>query len=117
MIGESDDAFFTIQSFKENQVLRSGFVPPTITDFDSIYPKQEDEVRIVGVDYAFANTVINDQKNDNTIIMCFSGVWKKNKFERRLDYITLHEASDSLGAADRARELFWLYDADYLVPD
>ena len=122
MIGESDDAFFTIQSFRENQVLRIGFVPPTtnelyVTDFDSIYPKQEDEVRIVGVDYAFANTVINDQKNDNTIIMCFSGVWKKNKFERRLDYIELHEASDSLGAADRARELFWLYHADYLLPD
>ena len=88
-----------------------------MTDVDSLFPKEEDEIRIVGVDYAFANTTKESQKNDNTIIMCISGKWKKNRFERRLDYIELHEASDSLGAADRARELFWLYHADYLVPD
>ena len=122
MIGEADDAFFTIQSFRENQVIEECFRPPSINDlymidFDTIFPKQEDEIRIVGVDYAFANTVKDNQKNDNTIIMCISGIWKKNRFERRLDYIELHEASDSLGAADRARELFWLYHADYLVPD
>lgn len=122
MIGESDDAFFTIQSFRENQVIEECFRPPSINDlymidFDTIFPKKENEIRIVGVDYAFANTVKDNQKNDNTIIMCISGIWKKNRFERRLDYIELHEASDSLGAADRARELFWLYHADYLVPD
>lgn len=122
MIGEADDAFFTIQSFRENQVIEECFRPPSINDlymidFDTIFPKKENEIRIVGVDYAFANTVKDNQKNDNTIIMCISGIWKKNRFERRLDYIELHEASDSLGAADRARELFWLYHADYLVPD
>lgn len=122
MIGEADDAFFTIQSFRENQVIEECFRPPSINDlymidFDTIFPKQEDEIRIVGVDYAFANTVKDNQKNDNTIIMCVSGKWKKNHFEKSLEYIELHEASDSLGAADRARELFWLYHADYLLPD
>lgn len=122
MIGESDDAFFTIKSFRENQIIEKCFRPPLtndlyMTDVDSLFPKEEDEIRIVGVDYAFANTTKESQKNDNTIIMCISGKWKKNRFERRLDYIELHEASDSLGAADRARELFWLYHADYLVPD
>ena len=122
MIGEADDAFFTIQSFRENQIIEECFKPPEpnelyVLDFNSIYPKEEDEIRIVGVDYAFANTLKESQKNDNTIIICVSGRWKKKRFERRLDYIELHEASDSLGAADRARELFWLYNADYLCPD
>lgn len=122
MIGEADDAFFTIKSFKENQIIRKCFYPPKkedlyIIDFDEIFPKEENEIRIVGVDYAFANTVKENQKNDNTIIICMAGIWKKNRFERRLNYIELHEASDSLGAADRARELFWLYHADYLLPD
>ena len=121
-IGEIEDAFFTIKSFKENQVIEECFRPlsPTdryIIDFDTIHPKKEDEVRIVAVDYAFANTTRENQKNDNTIIICFSGLWKGNRFERRLEYIEGHEASDSIGAADRARELFWLYHADYLVPD
>lgn len=122
MIGEADNAFFTIQSFRENQIIENGFTPLTIdelylTDVDYYYPKEENEIRIVGVDYAFANTINNSQKNDNTIIMCVSGKWKKNHFEKRLEYIELHEASDSIGAADRARELFWMYHADYLVPD
>ena len=122
MIGESDDSFFTIQSFRDHQVITEGFKPLKINelyvnDLDLYYPKEENEVRIVGVDYAFANTVKDNQKNDNTIIMCVSGKWKKNHFEKSLEYIELHEASDSLGAADRARELFWLYHADYLLPD
>lgn len=122
MIGEADDAFFTIQSFRENQIIEECFRPLTpnelyMVDLDSFYPKEENEIRIVGVDYAFANTVKNSQLNDNTIIMCVSAKWRKNKFERKLEYIELHEASDSIGAADRARELFWIYHADYLVPD
>ena len=122
MIGEADDAFFTIQSFRENQIIEECFRPLTsnelyMVDLDNFYPKEENEVRIVGVDYAFANTVKNSQLNDNTIIMCVSAKWRKNKFERKLEYIELHEASDSIGAADRARELFWIYHADYQVPD
>ena len=122
MIGEVEDAFFTIQSFKENQIIEECFRPllPNeryITDFNTVHPKVENEIRIVGVDYAFANTTKTSYKNDNTIIICFSGIWENNHFTRRLEYIEGHEASDSLGAADRARELFWLYHADYLLPD
>lgn len=122
MVGEIEDAFFTIKSFKENQIIEKCFRPPTEferynLDLDKFYPKREDEVRIVGVDYAFANTTNQSFKNDNTIIICMAGKWKKNRFERRVEYIEGHEASDSLGAADRVRELFWYYNADYVVPD
>lgn len=121
MIGEAEDAFFKFQACKESQIIEKCFRPPTPVD---IYiqkdlgnrKKGKDEIRIVVVDYAFANTTTN-QKNDNTIIACMSGIWKKNRFERNVEYIEGHEASDSVGAMLRARELFWDYEADYILPD
>ena len=120
-IGEAEDAFFTIQSFKDNQTLPKAFTPPTSMD---IYmgndlgnkPKEENELRLVIVDYAFTNTT-SREKNDNTIIMCMSLHWKKNRFERHVDYMEGWPASDSIGANNRARELWWDYEADYLIPD
>lgn len=121
MIGEAEDAFFKFQTCKESQTINKCFRPPSPID---IYmqkdlgnkPKGENEVRIVVVDYAFANTTGKD-KNDNTIIACFSGIWNNNRLIRNVEYMEGHEASDSVGAMLRARELFWDYDADYLVPD
>lgn len=120
-IGEAEDAFFTIQSFKDNQTLPKAFTPPTSMD---IYmgndlgnkPKEDNELRLVIVDYAFTNTT-SREKNDNTIIMCMSLHWKKNRFERHVDYMEGWPASDSIGANNRARELWWDYEADYLIPD
>ena len=121
MISEGEDSFFSLRSFKENQIIEKCFTPPTSGD---IYTqkdlgntvKKDDEIRLIITDYAFANTT-SSQENDNTIILCMSLHWKKNRFERHVDYIEGWPASDSLGAADRARELFWDYQADYLIPD
>ena len=121
MIGENEDAFFTIKSFKQNQIIQRCFRPPTDMDIYLNHdmgnqPKEDTEIRLVISDYAFANTV-SSQKNDNTIIMCMSLHWKGNRFERHVDYIEGYPAGDSLGAADRAREIYWDYQADYLIPD
>lgn len=121
MISEGEDAFFDFKTFRENQVLSKCFRPPTEIQYymqEDIGNalKEENEIRFVAVDYAFANTT-SLEKNDNTIILGMSGHWKKNRFERHVDYIEIHPASDSLGAANRARELFWLYEADYLIQD
>ena len=121
MIGENEDAFFTIKSFKQNQIIQHCFRPPTEMDIYLNHdmgnsPKEDNEIRLVISDYAFANTT-SKQANDNTIIMCMSLHWKGNRFERHVDYIEGHPASDSLGAADRAREIYWDYQADYLIPD
>lgn len=121
MIGENEDAFFTIKSFKQNQIIQRCFKPPTDMDIYLNHdmgnsPKEDNEIRLVISDYAFANTT-SKQANDNTIIMCMSLHWKGNRFERHVDYIEGHPASDSLGAADRAREIYWDYEADYLIPD
>lgn len=121
MIGEAEDAFFNFKSFKENQVISQCYRFPTDMDIcmnkvlDN--PKKEDtEIRAVAIDYAFANTT-GKEKNDNTIIYCMSAKWRDNHFERYVDYVEGHAASDSIGAADRARELYWDYNADILVED
>lgn len=121
MMGESEDAFFTIKSFRENQVLQKCFRPPTIqqlylqSDIGNKL-KEENEVRLIVSDFAFANTT-SREKNDNTIILFMSLHWKGTRFERHVDYLEGFPASDSLGAADRIRGLIYDYDADYYVLD
>ena len=62
MIGESEDAFFGLKEFRNNQTLEKCFKPPTVTDLymDNDLgnaPKHPSkEVRLVVVDFAFANT-------------------------------------------------------------
>lgn len=120
-IGESEDAYFSLKSFKENQILKSCFRPPTVAQLytqQDIGNKQkgENEVRLIISDFAFANTT-SREKNDNTIILFMSLHWKKNRFERHVDYLEGYPASDSLGAADRVRALIYDYDADYYILD
>ena len=120
-IGESEDAFFKIQTFKENQIIEKPFFLPTTMDIymmkDLGNPKKKtNEIRLIVTDFAFANTT-SKEKNDNTVILCMSMHWKGNRFERHVDYVGGYPAGDSLGAADRVREIFWDYDADYYIPD
>lgn len=120
-IGESEDAYFSLKSFKENQTLESCFRPPTVAQLYTQQDignkqKEENEVRLIISDFAFANTT-SKEKNDNTIILFMSLHWKKNRFERHIDYLEGYPASDSLGAADRVRALIYDYDTDYYILD
>lgn len=120
-VGETEDAYFSLKSFKENQVLSKCFTPPTLaqlyTQKDLGNPrKRSNEVRLIISDFAFANTT-SREKNDHTIILLMSLHWKKNRFERHVDYLEGYPASDSLGAADRVRALIYDYEADYYVLD
>ena len=66
-----------------NHLTRDGVVPIyTLKDLGN-RKKEDNEIRIIIVDYAFANTTSKD-KNDNTIIIAMSGIWGKNKFKRKI---------------------------------
>ena len=125
MLGESERSFFNYKEFNENQTMEQAFVPPKLDDIymqrDLGNPEPEDtEIRLVGIDYAFANTT-SGKKNDATQMICMSLHWKNKHFERHVDYIEGHEASDSIGANNRCRELVWDYASKasefYVTPD
>lgn len=119
MLGNNENAYFELESLTSNAVIEEAFIPPVEYEWSTYqgFYKKDTEIRIVSMDLAFANSTRG--KNDNTVILCMSMHWlgDKNCFERHIDYIEPWEASDSLGAVERARELFSAYDADYLIFD
>ena len=121
MVGEAENAFFSHELMRKNQVYRKAYRFPTIND---IYEgkdlknrkKQDDEIRLLWIDFAFANTT-GAEENDQSVIGCTSLVKKDGKYRRICDYITTHPASDSDGIDLKIREMFWDYKADYIVFD
>lgn len=120
MYGETEGAFFLLEDFRKNQVIKKAFRPPTSLDIFMSNelgnrPKDEYEKRLLFIDYAFVNSNTND--NDNSVIGCMSVIMKDGKTRRKVDYIGTHPASDSQGFLQKIREFFWDYQADYIVMD
>ena len=120
-IGSSEDAFFNYQQFKEAQVLTQCFRPLTpeqviMGDTVDFPDKEENEVRLVVADFAFTETK-GANESDFTQFICMSGHWRKDRFERHIDYMETWPANDDDGAVQRLKELYWDYQADYVTPD
>jgi hypothetical protein len=121
-LSEAENAFFKREQFKRNQIIQEAFRKPNYEDVISHKqinrPKRDNEYRLLFVDYAFANTT-SKSENDNTVIGCMYGLYDNeyNNIHRGVDYITKHDAGDSLGTDKLIRELFWQYQADYIVID
>lgn len=121
MVGEAEDAFFSIDLFQKNQVSEKSYTMPTDTDINignviPNRPKEDNEIRLIWIDFAFANTT-GKEENDNSVIGCTSLIARDGKYKRFTDYITTHPASDSDGINLKIREMFWDYKADYIVFD
>lgn len=122
MIGEAENAFFTRDNFKKNQIIKNAFIPPTNNEIaNGMFKfknreKLPNEYRFLFIDYAFANTT-GKEENDNSVIGCMSGIFENGKMKRIVDYIETPPASDSVGMEKRIRELFWDYKCDYIVLD
>lgn len=121
IISEGEDAYFDYKEFKNNQELTECFTPPTIQDIFagkplSMQDKKPDEIRLIIADFAFSGNN-NKEKNDNTVIKCMSLHWKKFRFERHLDYIETRSGGDAGSLVLRLKEIFWDYQADYLIED
>ena len=121
MVGEAEDAFFKREKFQENQVIQNAFRPPKAKDISGNSKlknrnKLPNEIRLLFIDYAFANTT-SKEENDNTVIGCMYGIYKDKKIQRGVEYITTHNASDTEGCDHKIRELFWDYQCDYIALD
>lgn len=121
-IGEAEDAFFNYEQFKNAQVLDQAFMPLSSTDIimgkEINFPaKAEDEMRIIAADFAFTETKANGNESDYTQFVLVSGHWKDRRFERHVDYCETWPANDDDGAVQRLKELYFDYNADYIVND
>lgn len=120
-VGEVDGAYFTLEMFRQNQTIKKAFIPPTTEQFASgkFYkrPKYNNEVRLVFVDFAFSSTVKGSVANDNTVIGCMSIYKKEDKWIRNVEYIETHGGSENDLSVIRIRQIFWDYEADYIVYD
>lgn len=120
-LGESESSFFTLDMVRKAQNNSKVFYPPLPQELSSrTYhgkPKAEDEIRIIVVDFAFANATTKE-KNDNTVMICMSLKLEKNgEYHRYVDYIQTMAGGEQEKALKTIRELFYDYKADYCVMD
>ena len=125
--GGVDGSFYSMEKFKENQVIENGFIPPTVHDFVFKYNRGEkpwfrekrfEEVRVIYVDFAGTDTS-GKEGNDNTVIGCMCGYPNKRRTRiiRDTEYMEIKSGGEKEETEKRIRELFFFYDADVFVYD
>ena len=130
---ENQFAYFTYSMLQQNQRSRQLFYPRTTLDFKTgkknphDIPKQNGEIRIVGVDMAF----IENKNNDNSVYSCMrllpecttysressEDIKIDNGYRRIVPYMEHAQGGDTTKQAIRIRELFDDFGADYIVLD
>lgn len=120
--GEVDGAYFTLEMFQKNQILKDCFIAPNIQQFNNNIIKNrkkgEDEIRMLFIDFAFASTYKGGTENDNTVIGCMAITKRDNgKYYRLCEHIETHGGSETDYVLRRIRELYFDYEADYIVMD
>ena len=121
MFQNNEDSYFDFKSFKDNQTLTKPADPPTAKDtytgrFTTTAEKKPNEIRLVVADLAFSGNN-NRERNDNTVFMCMSLHWKDFRFERHVDYIETRPGGGADKVVLRLKELYYGYQADYLIYD
>ncbi|MGL5689408.1 MAG: hypothetical protein ACRDD8_01200, partial [Bacteroidales bacterium] len=127
-IGEVEGSFFELESFKKNSVIKNPFLPPTSEDFIFKYlkgeipyfrEKKEEEKRALFIDFSFSDTVKRTQSNDLTVIGCGScfPTEKHDHMFRNCEAMETLSGGKKDESILRIRELFYLYQADYIIVD
>jgi len=113
--GSSGKSYFEMSLFKRN--LKQSFYPQKDDTFRKKnpydIPRAIGELRFVCVDVA---TRANNP-NDNSIISCIRAIPTKKGYERHLSYMESHEGQHVGVQAERIKEIFVDFDANYIVLD
>lgn len=121
MYEENASAYFKLNMFKDNQLISKSFIPPTAAQASANKGKRKQgyinkkagEIRIVTFDIA----VSSGSANDNTILGCIRALPTKKGYEREVVYIESHNGANTISQAKRVKQLFYDFDADYIVMD
>lgn len=136
MLREGANAYFTYGLLTKNQVNKKAFYPRRYEDVKNKHknpyfiPKQNGEIRILACDMAF---IERSNKNDNSCFTCIralpesvkyestnidgKSIEVKNGYRRVLSYIEASPGSDVDKQAIRIKQLYYDFDADYVVLD
>lgn len=124
MIGEADGAYYTLEMFQKNQILKKSLHPPTNEEFDAGVDKQnrkkqDNEYRILSVDLAFSEDAVGKKEEaDRCALEVLSVICRKNgTVERRLEYIESMGGGDEQAVHQRIRELYWDLQCDRVCVD
>lgn len=119
-IGEAEGAFFSWEQFRQNQVIKKAFVPCTPIEYKTsnnrFRKKKDNEIRLIFADFAFSGSH-GVTVNDNTAIGCMSLLPKNGQVFRNVDMIFARSGAENDKTLQDLREIFWDYEADYIVFD
>lgn len=119
--GENDDAFFKSADVNPCRTLRKPFYPPTNIEYalnkgkkkKASIPKQENEIRIIGVDIAVAA----GKQNDNSVFTLLRVLPNGGEYQRQMVYMETYNGMNPEKQALRIKQLMVDFEADYLVID
>lgn len=136
MLREGANAYFTYGLLTKNQTNKKAFYPRRYEDVRNkrknpySIPKQNGEIRIVACDMAF---IERSNKNDNSCFTCIRALPEsityesssidgktievKSGYRRILSYMEANPGSDVDRQAIRIKQLYYDFDADYVVLD
>ena len=119
--GENDDAFFKSADVNPCRSLRKPFYPPTDIEYisnkdkrkKSSLPKQDGEIRILGVDIAVAS----GKQNDNSVFALLRILPNGGEYQRQLVHMETYHAMKPEDQAIRIKQLFEDFEGDYIALD
>ena len=116
--GENANAYFKLDMFKKNRILKKAFYPLRNDMLDkkknpNDIKRVDGEIRIVSVDIATRK----GSKNDNTIISCIRGLPTAKGYEREYVYQESHQGEHTGKQALRIKQIYHDFEADYIVLD
>lgn len=119
MLGETENAYFTYDKLNKNRKIKKAFYPRK--HIDVIEKKKNNfgikklpgEIRILSVDVS----MVTGKDNDNTSIDCIRALQSGDSFERQVVYIETMNGGNTFEQAIRIKQLFYDFEADYLVLD
>lgn len=136
MLREGANAYFSYGLLTKTQTNKKAFYPRRIDDVKNkrknphFIPKQNGEIRVLSCDMAFIERA---NKNDNSAFTCIralpesstyeshsvdgKSIEVKNGYRRIPPYIEANPGSDVDKQAIRIKQLYYDFDADYLVLD
>lgn len=121
--GESEKAYFKIKELQNCRKELKAFYPPTNIELMSSVgrgnkkikqiPKQENEIRLIGVDIA----LMGGSTNDNTIFTFMRLLPNGDEYIRQVLYVESMSGEHTEDVAIRTKRLFYDFECDYCVLD